>query len=128
MLRKALQYWKSILCSVSIFILSTMPSDTVKEDSWYSFQHADKIVHFIMYLTLSVIILSDYNKKNRPTIIKYIMVFVFAAIYGGIIEILQGTIFETRSADIYDFAVNMVGAISGCIIFFPLKDLSVLKL
>lgn len=128
MLKKALQYWKSILCSVLIFILSTMPSDTVKEDSWYSFEHADKIVHLIMYMSLSLMVLSDYYKKNNPTIVKYIMVFVFAATYGGTIEILQGTIFETRSADIYDFVVNVIGAISGCLIFIPFRNMAILRL
>ena len=37
--------------------------------------------------------------------------------YGGLLEIMQGTIFEERSADIYDFIANSFGCVMGLLLY-----------
>ena len=49
---------------------------------------------------------------------------VFAIPYGGLLEILQGALFENRTADVYDFIANSVGCFIGLWLVNKLKSKS----
>jgi glycopeptide antibiotics resistance protein len=38
---------------------------------------------------------------------------VFCIVYGGLLEIMQGTLFQERSADVFDFIANSIGVLLG---------------
>ncbi len=50
-----------------------------------------------------------------------IFTLVFSISYGGILELLQGAVFEDRSADVYDFIANTFGAIVGVMLYRKLS-------
>ncbi len=84
----------------------------------------DKLIHFIIYLLLSIFWFSflNLNKVNRlsnKTILLVLFVFV---IYGIIIEGLQENLTATRKADIMDVFANIIGSITGVIVFLKVKN------
>lgn len=46
------------------------------------------------------------------------MALVVSIPYGGMVEIIQGTKFVSRSAEFADFIANSIGGIIGVILFF----------
>jgi VanZ family protein len=43
---------------------------------------------------------------------------LIVAFYGGLIEILQETVFINRSADIMDFLADVIGGLAGLTIYY----------
>ena len=80
----------------------------------------DKIVHVLMYagFTFSMLIpyASQYlEKKKRLTSLSKVV--LLGVTYGGLMEILQATLFINRSGNWYDFWANLIGVITGVLFF-----------
>jgi VanZ family protein len=79
-------------------------------------QNTDKLVHLVMYGGFTFLLASwrsaraDWNLKLAR------LIFAVAAIYAAVDELLQIPI-ESRSADIWDFFMDLTGAILGLILF-----------
>ncbi len=94
------------------------PSDLPKLPSYFPW---DKVVHFVMFLTLSAASLIYYYKlhNSKPIIWKWIFWgFVVPVVYGGIIELMQGSIFPGRSCEMADFVADMLGSTTAMIFSF----------
>lgn len=75
-------------------------------------KYLDKIEHGIAYATLALSwLLALKNKVKIATII------IGCIIYGTIIEVLQGTITNYRTADFYDIIANSIGILIALLIF-----------
>ncbi len=72
-----------------------------------NFVWMDKLVHLLLFATLMFTLQLSNGKTKANSI--------FLLIYGLLIEILQGTITETRTADIFDFLADAVGIYVGFI-------------
>ena len=113
MIRFLKKYWLSTFVIVIILILcfmNTAPLPTVPV------QNFDKVVHTIMFLGLSGVIFFDSTNYLRFPISKQQIfwgVFLFPSVLGGLIEILQGALTATRSADLFDFIFDVVGTAFG---------------
>lgn len=82
--------------------------------SFFSFPHADKLVHFVFYFILTMLLFRGiYLSFSSPLNIKVIVSVLLAVIYGGIIELAQEYVVGGRTADIFDFLVNILGAVVG---------------
>jgi VanZ family protein len=124
-------FYKTIIVSIIIFILSALPGSTFKEVNISLIPFQDKFVHLSFYLGLSFILLLDYYYFNHYKITNnkvIILLFFFTILYGGIIELLQGILFKERSAEWLDFIANSIGSIIGTIIFFILKKFKILQI
>lgn len=53
--------------------------------------------------------------------------FFGCVLYGGSLEIMQGTLFEERSADIYDFIANSFGCLVGLWLYPELEKMILVK-
>lgn len=114
----------AILWAVVIFIVCTMPGDELPTSPLFNIPHFDKIVHLFLYTVLECLLMLGFTKQySYGKISKYAlgMSLSINICYGGIIEILQGTIFIERTADFFDFMANTSGAFLGLLIFkfFP---------
>ncbi|NJX16067.1 VanZ family protein [Tamlana crocina] len=72
----------------------------------------DKIFHFLAYSVLTLLWFGTflfYTSAGRSKAILYAT--VFAVIFGIIIEVLQDTMTDFRSLDIYDMIANSLGAL-----------------
>lgn len=101
-----------------------MPGKDIPHVSWMEVLAFDKWVHAGIFLVLAVLII-------RAMKLTWIRVTHFTAAltalvvcipYGGILEIMQGTLLADRSADLYDFIANSAGAIIGVVLYRKLAD------
>ncbi|MBK5212119.1 MAG: VanZ family protein [Flavobacteriaceae bacterium] len=110
----------AVCYSCAITILFFIPSpDLPKLD----FSAADKIVHSTIYFILiNLWMYYFYAKNGFPLNVKQIMILLFSILlYGIIIEILQGLLTVSRTADIFDVAANLLGTLLGIFFFRSIK-------
>ena len=107
-------YWKSILLCVIIFILSSVTFTSIPDAA--RFQNSDKITHMLMYAALGFVAYweythdTSYKTKHRYW---FVYMFLFFVLFGGVIEILQGTIFKPRTSEFNDWVGDIVGLAVG---------------
>ena len=75
---------------------------------------ADKVVHGRMLRVLAWCLSPDISR--RKLLVAAVAAFALATAYGGLIEVLQGTMQLGRSADVLDFVADVAGAAIGAII------------
>lgn len=125
-MKKKLHFLKkfsySIILTLLIFGVSIMKSDSVLPSYLFGIEHLDKIVHLFMYFTLtSAILLEGYISKSITLRVSNIMILIFAILYGGILELIQGVSNCGRSFDFIDIIANSIGTISAYTIFVLYK-------
>ena len=76
-----------------------------------------------MYFIFTAILIYDVLKSSSEiTRLKsYLFSISVAIIYGGSIEIIQGSLTQTRVADIFDFLFNSIGAVMALVFWLFLK-------
>ncbi|PVX52072.1 VanZ like protein [Balneicella halophila] len=106
-----------LICwAILIFVLCTMPAPKVDEK--VLIPHLDKIAHFGLFFVFSILFLRFLEISRGVSRTLYTgIVLIIVAIYGGIIEWLQESYFH-RSADIFDWGADMIGAIAGIVFYF----------
>lgn len=107
-------YWKSISVVMFILYLSFAPPSSFKKIP--SFENEDKIIHFLMYAGLTVVMIYDFRKhtkNNASTFIFVVACVFFPSFFGGLIEILQPTLFAPRTGSIGDFYADILGVFAG---------------
>lgn len=98
---------------VLISSLSLISIDVDREEIGFLFVHFDKLVHFSFYFGF-VLLASFSLKERKPSIIiknSAPVVVVVAIVYGALMEFLQYSLTNHRSADLYDIMANSLGAI-----------------
>jgi len=86
---------------------------------------ADKIFHFGAYAVMTFVWYNYFSTLKMTTKAESIIIAVIiAVILGMIIELLQGTITESRQADFNDVIANNIGILITAVIlwFLPSKD------
>ena len=86
-----------VLCLVSF---NELPKVGLKE--------ADKYGHIAFHFVFTLLWFQYFKATLQKPLLK---VFLGSLFYGGLIEILQGTLTATRKADLHDIAANTFGAI-----------------
>jgi len=97
--------------------------DKVDSPGIFNFSHADKIVHFFMYLVLSLSWLGGmlkfyYRRKKK---VKLYLVGILVFIYGVLMEVLQFCLSTGRSAEFADIMANTLGILSAFVLFKWIK-------
>ena len=96
-----------------------MPQDSIDGSRLVEIPHFDKVIHFIMYAVLTILILS----KNHVLFGKYRQInvlafsFFYAFFMGFFIEILQNSFLIGRNFDIFDVVANTAGAVFSIVCF-----------
>ena len=107
----------SILWAVIIFGLCCTPGRFIPTSNWLELLSFDKFVHASIFFVLtSLSFLTLINKRNTSTI--FISLIIVSCIsYGGLLEIMQATVFSQRSGDWFDFIANSFGCITAFLVF-----------
>lgn len=122
---KLLRYYKSILALIIVLILSLLPAEDADKIKFIDFPYFDKVIHFFMYLLLSVALLIDiHNNKKKPTILNMLLVLTVILIFSGIIEIIQKLLTDSRSGSFYDLIANFFGIIIAYFLYNKTRILS----
>ena len=97
------KHTKTIIWSIIILILSfiRLPQNTAAE----LIPFADKIVHFILYLILGIIMAHEADNK--------LIAVIYIILLGMLIEIGQNELTTYRTGDYLDFLTDLVGGILG---------------
>ena len=110
-----------------ISYLSNTPSSGIPTVKFLQFAHIDKLVHFVFYFVLVLLCSYGFRKQHSPAFLRkhfLITSLVFAVIWGGLMELMQLTVFTYRFADWRDMLANTFGALTGVWTFnqFFLRD------
>lgn len=116
-------YYRSIIVFVLILILSTIPASEVKKVAWITIPNFDKLVHLGMYFCFNFTLIYDISKAklNFSNFKIYTLSAIIALSYGGFLEIIQGTLTNSRSADIVDFLFNIIGVFVAILVWLAIK-------
>ena len=105
------------LTFLSLANLSKMPSIGVS--------FSDKVFHFMAYAVMTLVWFNYWRTLKNLTKVKQILLaVVISAVFGMIIELLQGALTATREADLNDIIANNLGVLVAALIIWwiPLKD------
>lgn len=110
----------AMLWALLILILCGMPGKDIPHISFLELLSFDKFVHasiFFIFILLSIrgFLLQTHFLKLRLNAKP--MAFAVCVAYGGLMEIMQATLFVDRSADVYDFIANSFGCLMGWIFY-----------
>lgn len=115
MKRKQLLWIRLLLWSLVILSLCSLPLPKIPSPN--AIPHIDKIAHWGLFLLFSAFALGWLQETQYFTKSTNILwVLLLTAIYGGGIEWLQGKYFA-RSADIWDWVADMVGGVTGILLY-----------
>ncbi|HET6228237.1 MAG TPA: VanZ family protein [Bacteroidia bacterium] len=116
-----LKYTKwAMLWALLILILCGMPGKGIPHISFLELLSFDKFVHasiFFIFILLSIrgyVLQTQFSKLKqnaKPA------AFWICVAYGGLMEVMQGTLFIDRSADVYDFIANSFGCTMGWVFY-----------
>ncbi len=109
-----------MLWAVFILILCGIPGRDIPHISFLELLNFDKFVHAGIFFVM--ILLTVRGFLLQTTFIKLrnsakLIAFILCVIFGGTLEILQGTLFEGRTADIFDFVANSFGVAVGLLLY-----------
>ena len=98
-----------ILCTVSILVLTLIPTTYTLPSSFWSY---DKLGHALMFFVWTILfsVFLFLWKKEVP---KIWMVLLFSTLFGLSIEVIQYVIPAGRSAEFLDFTADTIGTLSG---------------
>jgi VanZ family protein len=112
----ALKYYRpAILWALFILVMCTIKTGDVGKSSIF-FPGFDKLVHCGFFFVTVVLWCNGLIRQQSPVILSYkqlIIITVISILYGGVIELLQLTIFTWRSGEWNDFFADAVGASMG---------------
>lgn len=119
-----INYFKTIIATIIILVLSFAKFPAIEELPVVP--NADKIVHLLMYLTLTIIALFENYKTQdiRNKQLELIIVaLVFPLLLAATTELIQSTPLVGRYGDVYDWLSNTIGILIGWGLFFMYKKI-----
>ena len=110
----------TISWALLIMILCGIPGRDIPHISFLEMLSFDKWVHAGVFFVLTLLAVRGFRLQVRSGALKnraLVIALVLCISYGGVLEILQGTLFKERSADIYDFIANSFGCILAALLY-----------
>ena len=107
-----------IICYLSFF---TPPQTELSEVT-----NIDKIVHFLMYGGLSIVLWYEYLRIHKVIRWKHIIIGAIIApiLMSGSIELMQANLTKNRSGEWTDFISNIIGVLVAAIVgYYILRPL-----
>jgi len=113
-----LRFWKPLITSVIILFLCLIPSAEIQKLNVFEFSCVDLLAHFIMFFVFSALLLKDLLRYSGITDTRSLLILALSIslVLGFSTETLQFAIaFLNRTANIFDFLFDGLGAILGII-------------
>ena len=107
---------------VALILYATLDPDPLPDTRIRLFEGADKVIHGLMFFTLSMALSFDYCKKRyckfNPLNVA-IIIGLISASCGILIEFTQDAMGLGRSAELYDAIADAIGAFIGSFLWIP---------
>ncbi len=107
----------AILCTLIIFVLCCTPGQYIPTTNWLELLSFDKFVHASIFFTLAVLWLVYIYTSRKLSKSSMILIILLSVAYGGMLEVMQATVFSHRSGDWLDFIANSFGCLMGAWFF-----------
>ena len=120
-----------MLWALVILILCGIPGRDIPHISFLEILNFDKFVHAGIFFILILLMVRGFLVQGRFLKLQKsskMIAFAICVIFGGSLEILQGTLFEGRSADVFDFVANSFGAALGLLLYNWMEKIFLSKL
>ena len=103
----------AITWTIIIFVLCCTPGRFIPTTNWLELLSFDKFVHASIFFTLTCLWLVFLFQADKISTKTVIFTFVCCVAYGGLLEVMQATVFSQRSGDWLDFIANTFGCLVG---------------
>ncbi len=103
----------AISWTIIIFVLCCTPGKYVPTAHWLELLSFDKFVHASIFFILTCLWLVYMFKTNKLSMVTMIFIIFGCVAYGGLLEVMQATVFSQRSGDWLDFIANSFGCLMG---------------
>lgn len=117
--------WLGVALAYTLFVFIASLT-TIKVTIASSFAHKDKIVHLCIYVVYTIFWFAYFNSEQQKT--NYTKAILLAFFTGVLIEILQGTCTEGRTAEVFDVLANSIGIAIATLLLKQPKFIKLLKL
>ncbi|AFU68967.1 hypothetical protein P700755_002177 [Psychroflexus torquis ATCC 700755] len=108
----------AILCTASILVLSISDISSLPK---LQISYEDKFYHFVAYFVLNSIWLIALFKKNEYQLKKLLSISFSIIVFGIIIEVIQGSVTDSRAFDIFDILANSIAVVVSFFCFMLVK-------
>jgi len=116
----------SVFYTTGVTFLLLSPSKNIPKVSLIP--SIDKLGHAMIFLLLGFVWLARFFfKEEQIKKSSFFIVLGIVFIYGIIIEVLQGTLFTSRTADIWDVIANTIGIVFSYVLFKRVNNIFVMK-
>ena len=100
-----------------LLVLSLTSGDKIPDIEFDLFE-IDKLVHFLFYCILALLMgLGFYSKKNEPFYKRGVIIIAIGISIGFLVEVTQGTLIPNRHFDYFDILANSLGTMTGFLLF-----------
>jgi VanZ family protein len=103
----------ALIWTIIIFVLCCTPGKYVPTAHWLELLSFDKFVHASIFFILTCLWLVYVFMINKLSIVTMIFIIFGCVAYGGLLEVMQATVFSQRSGDWLDFIANSFGCLIG---------------
>ncbi len=104
-------WWGPALVTTGALCMHALPGHDLDMDSWWVTWHMDKVLHFLAFSTWGLamsVALAKQRLFQTGSRFELVMM-VGAAIFGTVLECVQGACVPNRSADLADVAADVAG-------------------
>ncbi|WP_162996729.1 VanZ family protein [Mucilaginibacter kameinonensis] len=105
----------AILWALFVLVICSVHLDSVDKSPLF-FEGFDKLTHCGLFFTLIVLVCFGVIRQQKPKRLTYtgmFIIWIVSIIFGGLIEILQVSIFTWRTGDWNDLFCDVLGACMG---------------
>lgn len=115
-------FLRNIIWAIVIFILCSVPGNSLPQSSMIEIPYFDKMVHFGLFFIMGIFLIAELRYQTKLSRISIAFItFALITIYGGVIEVLQENYFTNRSGDFWDLCADVAGGITSVFMFSFLK-------
>ncbi len=113
------QYWAALLWAAFILFICGIPVTHIPKVDFWEINIEDKIAHIGVFFVLGLTLVWGYS-KGSPSYSLRAMFWIMAIgiLYGGLTELLQGTLFPTRYPSFGDLIADSIGSVFGTVFAF----------
>lgn len=115
-------FLRNIIWAIVIFVLCSVPGNSLPQSSMVEIPYFDKMVHFGLFFIMGIFLIAELRYQTKLSRISIAFItFALITIYGGAIEVLQENYFTNRSGDFWDLCADVAGGITSVFMFPFLK-------
>ena len=107
-------WWAPALVTAGALCMHALPGQDVDVDSWWATWHMDKVLHLLAFATWGLamsVALAKQRLFQKGSRFELVMIGG-AAIFGTVLEAMQGALMPSRVADAGDLLADVLG---GCL-------------